>query len=356
MTGKRKVQYNIGLDVGNGAVKIKVSGGGKEFDFLRFPSYFAEISNNPIHEGQSRVDFVKSDNIDVDKKFKGKSWVCGDDAAQFDNKEQVFDNRTDGKVQLALPLLLSALAQLNLPKDDLELNIVASVHDCQVFGNGLKAALHGLHMAKINGTLTLVNVNISQVFDEGLCFRPVGDQGTTVLDLGNGTSILTRFDKSGNAILREPPYRFGCQHLYQLIYDHPSLRAIGLDRDIDLIRKGVETSDGVTIRYGFGTNAQNITAAYRECLKEWIATYLKAVVIKVEKYQLGGDRVIVLGGGAMLPFLLDIFKKKNFALTKNAPFENVKKLHEIACNSVKVTEITEQVSTKNRKVEPAVAA
>jgi Actin like proteins N terminal domain len=353
MTTKKKVQYNIGLDIGNGAVKIKVSGGGKDFDFVRFPSYVADISKNQTHEGKSRVDFVKSDNEDVEKKFKGKSWVCGEDASQFDIKEQVFDNRTDGKVQLALPLLLSAIAQLELPKDDLELSIVASVHDCQVFGEGLKSALHGLHLAKINGLLTLINVNVVQVFDEGLCFRPVGDQGTTVLDLGNGTSILTRFDKGGNVLLREPPYRFGCQHLYQLIYDHPALRAIGLDRDIDLIRKGVENSDGKTIRYGFGKNAIDIATAFKECLKEWIAAHLKTVVMKAEKYQLGGDRVIVVGGGAMLPFLSDSFKKKNFVLTKNAPFANVKKLHEIACNSVKVTEIEEQ-ATESRKPKKAI--
>lgn len=349
MTTKKKVQYNIGLDIGNGLVKIKVTGGGKDYDFLRFPSYVADISKNKNHEGQSRVDFVKSDNESVDIKFKDKSWVCGEDAAALDIKEQVFDNRTDGKVQLALPLLLSAIAQLQLPKDDLELRIVASVHDCQVFGNGLKEALHGLHLAKINGTLTLINVDVIQVFDEGLCFRPVGEQGTTVLDLGNGTSILTRFDKTGNVILREPPYRFGCQHLYQLIYDHPTLRALGLDRDIDLIRKGVELSNGKTVKYGFGTNALDITVAFKECLREWIASYLKTVVAKAEKFQLTGDRVIVVGGGAMLPFLSDNFKKKNFVLTKNAPFANVKKLHEIACDSITVTKVSELIPVAKQK-------
>jgi hypothetical protein len=334
MTGKRKVIYNIGLDVGNGALKLKISTGTKEFDLVRMPSYFADITNVQTHEGSSRVDFVKSDNPEVDKKFKNVSWVSGEDASHLDNREQVFDNRTDGKVQLALPLLLSAIAQLNLPKDDLELNIVASVHDCQIFGEGLKKALHGIHLAKLDGVLTLININVLKVYDEGLCFRPVGTQGTTVLDLGNGTSILTRFDKTGNVIFREPPYRFGCQHLYQAIYDHPKLRALGLDRSLDLIRKGVEDSKENTIKYGFGAKALDITACYKECLKEWIAKNLKAVVIKAESYQMLGDRVIVLGGGAMLPFLVDSFKKKNFIPASNAPFENVKKLHEISCKKL----------------------
>jgi Actin like proteins N terminal domain len=277
-------KFSVGIDIGNGNTKAKFSSETQDFDYIRFPSYVADITtNNNYVQAKSRVDFIQSSNLEINQKFQGKSWVTGSDAAQFDIKEQVFDNRQDGKVLLALPLLLSAISQLPIQRDCWDLKIVASVHDAEVFGQGLKYALQGLHQCKIMGTITLVNIEILKVYDEGLCFSPAGKTGTTVLDLGAGTTILTRFDKDGNVISREHPHRFGVQHLLQLINNHPSVRALGTDRDIDLIRQGVECSDGATVKYGQGTRAVDVTIAYRECLREWVEKYLRAVVQKAEQ-------------------------------------------------------------------------
>ncbi|BAZ42380.1 hypothetical protein NIES4101_83490 [Calothrix sp. NIES-4101] len=342
-------KFSVGLDIGNGCLKAKFSSESQDFDFIRFPSYVADISeNNNYSQAKSRVDFLQSSNAEINQKFQGKSWVAGADAASFDIREQVFDNRTDGKVLLALPLLLSAISQLPIKSDCWDLKIVASIHDAEVFAQGLKEALQGLHQCNIRGIVTLVNVEVVKVFDEGLCFSPTGKTGTTVLDLGNGTTILTRFDADGSVLNREHPHRFGVQHLLQLIHNHPSLRALGQDRDIDLIRQGIESSDGATIKYGQGIRAVDITQPYKECVREWVEKYLRAVVSKAEQNQLLGDRVAIIGGGGLLPFLSDNFKKKGFVLTANAPFANVKKLHEIACGIIQTTEVVE-LKSKTKK-------
>ncbi len=335
-------KFSVGFDCGNGNTKAKFSSETQDFEYIRFPSYVSDISDsNNYVQAKSRVDFLQSSNSEVNQKFQGKAWVTGLDAAAFDIKQQVFDNRVNGKILLSLPLLLSAISQLPTQRDCWDLKIVASVHDAEVFGRGLQDALQGLHQCKILGVVTLVNIEVLKVYDEGLCFSPAGKTGTTVLDLGNGTTILTRFDKDGNVLNREHPHRFGVQHLLQLIHNHTALRILGTDRSVDLIRQGIESSDGKSVLYGQGTGAVDITAPYKESLREWVEKYLRAVVQKAESYQLLGDRIVIIGGGGLLPFLSDNFKKKGFILTQNAPFANVKKLYEIACGVVQTETVVE---------------
>ena len=333
---KQVFPFSVGFDCGNGAVKLKVSGHNQDFDFIRFPSYFADVTTCASdHQGVSRVSYKSgSPETPYIKSLKNKVWVCGDDATSLDIRNQVFDNRSDGKVQLALPLFLSAVAQLPIQRKHWEFRLVVSIHDAEVFGSKLKANLEGKHVIEIQGVETTVVIHVLKVFDEGYVFKPSHTGNTTILDIGNGTCIVTRFDPSGSVIHRANPFKFGVQHLYKKIYDHPTLRALGLDREIDLIRRGVENPVDNKIYYGFGNNAKDITNAYKECLKDWSANYLKESINQVDKFQLAGDRVVVVGGGACLPFLSDNLKKKGYIFNQQAPFMNVKKLHEVACNSL----------------------
>ncbi|MBW4435355.1 MAG: hypothetical protein KME28_27515 [Pelatocladus maniniholoensis HA4357-MV3] len=333
---KQVFPFNVGFDCGNGLVKLKVSGHGHDFEYIRFPSYFVDVTKcHNDHQGKSRVTYITApENNKYAKSLENKVWVCGNDAAVLDVRDQVFDNRSDGKVKLSLPLFLSAVAQLPLARKHWEFRLVASIHDAEVFADQMKANLEGKHLANINGQLTTVVIHVVKIFDEGYIFKPVGKGNTTLLDIGNGTTIITRFDSEGNVIYRSIPYKFGVQHLYKKIYDHTTLRAIGLDRDLDLIRRGVESPDNEKIFYGVGKGAINITSAYKESLKDWSTVYLKEPIAEVDKFQLQGDRVVVVGGGACLPFLSKNFEKKGYIFNAQAPFMNVKKLHEYACNSL----------------------
>jgi hypothetical protein len=333
---KQIAPFSVGFDCGNGAVKLKASGHNHDFDYIRFPSYYADVSKCASdHQGKSRITYKQApDNNKYAKTLEGKVWVCGQDATALDIRSQVFENRSDGKVKLALQLFLSGVAQLPINRKHWEFRLVASIHDAEVYGSQLKTNLEGKHIAEINGQETTVVIHVIKIFDEGYVFKPQHTGNTTMIDIGNGTTIVTRFDSAGSVIHRSNPFRFGVQHLYQKIYDHPSVRAIGLDRDIDLIRRGVESPTDEKIFYGVGKNAINITAAYKESLKDWAANYLKEPIAQADKFQLTGDRVVVVGGGACLPFLGKNLEKKEYVFNAQAPFMNVKKLHEYATNNL----------------------
>lgn len=333
---KQVFPYNVGLDCGNGAFKLKISGHGQEFDYIRFPSYYVDVTKcHNDHQGKTRVTYQQAPEANkYAKTLEGQIWVCGDDAAVLDIRNQVFDNRSDGKAKLALPLFLSAIAYLPIQRKRWDFRVVASIHDAQVFGQQMKANLEGIHQAIIKGQETTIAIHVIRIFDEGYIFKPTGNTNTTLLDIGNGTSIVTRFDSEGNVIYRSVPYKFGVQHLYKKIYEHPSIRALGLDREIDLIRRGVENPQSGKIFYGLGNGATNITTAYKECLKDWSTQYLKEPIAEVDRFQLAGDRVVVIGGGALLPYLDLNFHKKGYVFNQFAPFMNVKKLHEYACNTL----------------------
>ncbi len=327
--------FSVGFDCGNGAVKLKISGHNQEFQ-LRYPSYYADVTKcGSDHQGKSRVDYLSPPfEKHYAKEFVGKSFVCGQDATVLDIRNQVFDNRSDGKVKLALPLFLSGVAQLPITRKHWEFRMVVSIHDAEVFGEQLKANLEGKHFVRIGGEETTIVIHVVKVFDEGYVFKPSHTGNTTMLDIGNGTTIVTRFDSAGNVIHRANPFKFGVQHLYKKIYDHTTVRAIGLDRDIDLIRLGVENFTEDKIFYGFGKQSVNITTAYKESLKDWSVNYLREPIAQVDKFQLAGDRIIVVGGGACLPFLSKNLEKKGYIFNAQAPFMNCKKLHEYATNSL----------------------
>lgn len=334
--------FSAGFDCGNGTVKLKVSGNKHDFDYLRFPSYYFDITScTGDHEGKSKVTYLQAPaENDLARKYEGKTFVTGEDATVFEVRSQVFDNRSDGKVRFSLPLFLSGVAQLPIRRKHWEFRVVASIHDAEIYGQSLAQALTGRHLVEIAKQKTTVVIHLLQIFDEGFIFKPTAKSRTTILDVGNGTCIITRFDREGNVIFRPAPYRFGVQHLYQKIKEHPEVRAIGLDRDIELIRRGVETSVGGKVFYGFGSSAKNITKAYKECLKDWSNLYLREVIATVDGFQNQGDKIVVVGGGACLPLLNKNFDKKGYVFKPNAPFMNVKKLHEAARNSL-TTEVVE---------------
>lgn len=333
---KQIAPFSAGFDCGNGTVKLKVSGHNQDFDYLRFPSYYFDVTSCcGDHQGMSKVTYLKApENNLLAKSYVGKTFVTGEDATVFDVRTQVFENRSDGKVQFALPLFISAVAQLPIKRKHWEFRVVASIHDAQIYGKDLTEALSGRHLVKIANQETTVVIHVVKIFDEGFIFKPTAKSNTTILDIGNGTCIITRFDREGNVIFRPSPYRFGVQHLYQKIKEHPEVRVIGLDRDIELIRRGVEASARGKIFYGFGTQAIDITKAYKESLKDWSTLYLREVIAIVDGFQNQGDKIAVVGGGACLPLLDKNFKKKGYIFKANAPFMNVKKLHEAARNAL----------------------
>ncbi|MCY7276248.1 MAG: hypothetical protein LH702_21550, partial [Phormidesmis sp. CAN_BIN44] len=115
----------IGLDVGNGAVKLSSSMGQTLME-----SYLLYLSERATHANLGYVEYLTGDRPDLE----GKQWIGGLNA-YYQNPTGIYRvNESDtGKADLCLQLLLSALtAQPH--RQEWALHICASVHDGKVFG------------------------------------------------------------------------------------------------------------------------------------------------------------------------------------------------------------------------------
>ncbi len=343
--------YSVGFDCGNGAVKSKITGHNQEFT-ISFPSYFHRVDcrcgRHTDDEGVIRY-LEGPEDSQVARDLKDQLFVCGSEAAAIETYEQVVNNQIDGKVVLALPMFLAMVGKLRDENDKpvirkrWDFRVVASIHNAPAYGDRLKQTLDGLHKAVINGEETEINIVVLDVFNEGDVFCPKNKEGrnTTILDLGNGTSLVTRFNKDGK-LLPDGKKRFGhgVQELYRLIMEDPEFVQSQGFGNLDLLRRAVEESDGTKVKYGYNRHATDITKIYTRNLQKWITDYLRDALDRVDKYQQMNDRVIVVGGGACLPKLGTQFKKRQYEFSaKFAPISNCRKLHERCKNQVVAEEV-----------------
>ena len=122
----------VGLDVGNGAVKLFSSLGETLME-----SYVLYLSERATHSNIGYVEYLEGSRSDL----ANKQWVSGVNAYYQSPTgiSRVTDDR-DGKAQLCLQLLLSALT-VQSHRPEWMLSIAASVHDGKVFGKSIRAAL-----------------------------------------------------------------------------------------------------------------------------------------------------------------------------------------------------------------------
>jgi hypothetical protein len=356
---KQIFPYSVGFDCGNGIVKVAISGHGVNLQH-RFPSYFLDVTNCPHdHSNNRKVKYLKAGEGTGEKakllEINQTIWLAGDDAhqASAERRVQVFGDKDKqpGKVALCLPLFLSLINQVQLPESKrYEFRVAASIHDAEAFGENISNALQGEHLIEIGGKQITVVIHVLKVFDEGYQFKPVGKTLTTTLDLGNGTSILSRFSTNGDLLRREIPLQIGVQHLYKLIFSHPDFRKIkGSENDnrvLDLIRRSIEAVSGKvkpTIKYGFSSDAEDITDIYRTCLSQWYKEYLLSAIEICIANQKDGDRIVVIGGGSQLPYLVDRFNQMKFLLANDPVNANVKKLLEFVQGVEATTENVDEL-------------
>ena len=126
----------IGLDVGNGATKLYSSLGEPLME-----SYILLLLERATHANAGYVEYLEGSRSDL----SNKQWIGGINAYYQSPTgiSRVTDDR-DGKVQLCLQLLLSALT-VQSHRPEWMLSIAASVHDGKVFGKSIRAALEGTH-------------------------------------------------------------------------------------------------------------------------------------------------------------------------------------------------------------------
>jgi len=313
----------IGLDVGNGAVKLYSSMGQTLME-----SYVHYLPERATHANLGYVEYLSGERTDL----AGKQWIGGLNA-YFQSPSGVYrvTDSNDGKTELCLQLLLSALTSLPYHKD-WTLNLCASVHDGKVFGKAIRAALEGVHHVRLLGKESTVTVTIGKILEEGsgvaYALRNEFDFTNALLfDLGNGTSIVSAFNGL-QMTYRDYAPDAGVEKLIDAIATSDSVQQhLKRPGDRHLIRAGLEKGD---FSYGTQHSDWNFKQAYIEALPRWFEQGLKPFVKAASTRVPSATSIIAVGGGSLLPGMAGLLARKGITVPTDARWLNAKGLYQIA--------------------------
>jgi Actin like proteins N terminal domain len=316
----------IGLDVGNGALKMVSSHGETLLE-----SYLLYLPERASHANSGYVEYLSGSRSDL----SGKQWIGGINAYYWSPSSvtRVTDDR-DGKVAMCLQLLLSALsAQPHRP--EWHLSVCASVHDGKVFGSAIRRALEGTHKLRLSAKETTVTIRVDKVLEEGsgvaIALKSQFDFSNALLyDLGNGTSIVSSFNGL-QLTHRDYAPDAGVESLIDAIATCDQVRKVLLKPgDRHLIRQGIEKGD-----FAYGNRGDiNFKSAYLDALPQWFESGLKPFVKTAEERIPSATAVIAVGGGSQLPGVTQLLAKKGIVVPPNARWCNAKGLYQLALRGV----------------------
>ena len=317
----------IGLDVGNGAVKMFSAMGETLME-----SYVLYLNERATHSNIGYVEYLEGSRSEL----SGKQWIGGENAYYQSPSgiTRVTDDK-DGKAQLCLQLLLSTLTMQSY-RPEWNLSICASVHDGKVFGKAIKQALDGTHKIRMNGKQTIVNIRVDRVLEEGsgvavALNKSFDFKNALLFDLGNGTSIVSAFN---GLQLTDRDYASdaGVEKLIDAIATCDIVRKHLLtNADRHLIRQGIEKGD---FSYGTRNDSWNFKDAYISELPKWFNSGLKPLLKKAESRIGSATAVIAVGGGSQLPGVKSMLSKLGIEVQTNARFLNSKGLYQVALRGV----------------------
>jgi len=313
----------IGLDVGNGAVKMFSSMGQTLME-----SYILYLSERATHANLGYVEYRTGDRSDL----AGKQWIGGINA-YYQNPSGIYRvNESDtGKADLCLQLLLSALTAQS-HRQEWALHLCASVHDGKVFGKSIRSALSGVHHVRLLGKDSTVTVTIGKILEEGsgvaYTLKAAHDFTSALLfDLGNGTCIVSAFNGMQMSYRDYAPDA-GVERLFDAIATSDSVRSyLKRPGDRHLIRSGIEKGD---FSYGTQHPDWNFKEAYIEALPKWFEQGLKPFVKASETRVPAATAIIAVGGGSCLPGMPGLLAKKGIIVPQDARWLNAKGLYQIA--------------------------
>lgn len=314
----------IGVDVGNGALKLVTSNGEIRLDSYVF--YLTERASMSTNSGY--VEYCSGDRTDLE----GKQWVGGI-SAYYHGLRGIYrvTDTNQGKADLGLQILLSGLSMLPY-RADWNLCVVASIHDGQTLGKGLKTALEGTHIVLMGNKRSTVQISVAAVLEEGTGAlihyqRDCDTTNALLYDLGNGTLIV-----SGFAGLKMTDRRYsqngGVESLIEAVATNEQVRCKFLkEGDRHLIRAGIENR---TFAYGTQYPDWNFRDAYKAELPTWVDRVLKPMVRPTEERMASATALIAIGGGACLPGIETLLAKRNIRVLSDPLWANARGLYTYA--------------------------
>ncbi|NJM56328.1 MAG: hypothetical protein HC857_01115 [Synechococcales cyanobacterium RU_4_20] len=318
----------IGVDVGNGAVKLYSANGQNLIQ-----SYVLYLGERATHCNQGYVEYVSGARNDL----AGKQWIGGLNA-YYQSPTHIYrvTDDKDGKVDLCLQLLLSAVSHWSY-RPQFNLLVTVSVHDGKIFGKAMRAALEGHHRIRVQGKDCIVNISVASVVEEGVGVAVALQQkhdfsNALLLDIGNGTTIISAFNGLQMSHRDYEP-NAGVERLYGAIAASDYVRgALKKPGDRHLIRTGVE--DG-SFTYGTQLKGWNFREAYKQCLPSWFEQGLKPFVRASEERFSSATAIIAVGGGSMLPGIAEMLAQKGITVPDGARWLNAQGLFQLALRRAK---------------------
>jgi hypothetical protein len=313
----------MGVDIGNGAIKL-VSSLGES----RSMSYVHYLSERATSAGKGYVEYVGGDRPDLNNKY----WMGGIGAYYYapTSHYRVTDSK-EGKVELGLQCLLSALSELSHRKV-WDIALVASVHDGKTLADPLRRALQGTHKVRLAGKDSTVSIRVLTILEEGsgaiVHYQKSVDTSNAILyDLGNGTLIVSHF--SGLQLTnRTYSQNGGVERLIDAVAKHDSVRKELLkEAQRHLIRSGIEEGD---FKYGTQKPDWTFEGAYRSELPAWVRDVLAPMVRPTEAHTDAATALIAVGGGACLPGIASLLARKNIAVLPDPQWANARGLYRVA--------------------------
>jgi hypothetical protein len=326
---KIKKYFQTFTDLGNHWTKAYVEG----FDYLRFPSYYATCVESTSNKIVGHVRYLEGGRTDL----IGQCWVIGEQAARTDSNHciRLVDNY-NGKSTLYLEYFLGILAHLPQINAEQYHKVTVTCNDVKRHKPEILSKVAGLHKLELRGVKAEVQIEILDVLPEGVAslrYNKMAKGNVTVCDIGGGNVTLSRF--SDSELVNNPkPEDFGVQWLLtelmgnsdlkKLLNHPPSLEVI--NRAIESPKKNKEVEKNqIRVLYG----DKDITDIYLTELNRFIDCKMRPVLKQLTTAKQQGDTVLVIGGGAKLPYLAEAMTGKGFMVSKSGEWDNLKGLVEV---------------------------
>ncbi|MBW4597651.1 MAG: hypothetical protein KME46_33305 [Brasilonema angustatum HA4187-MV1] len=359
---KNKKHFKSVIDLGNHWVKAYIEG----YELLREPSWYARCLSNTSNKlpGHVRyVDGVRSDLV-------GQCWLVGNQAVRSGSSDlmRLVEDYT-GKSSLWLEYFLGTLAHLPQVNSEMNLDVTVTCNDVKRHSPIIRKN-EGTHRVELCGVPCTVNIVVKAILPEGFAALKSQklDGAVTICDIGGGNTSISRFFNSepvGEVAVKD----FGAEYLIEKIVCNSDLKAlIKQAPDKDVINRSIEvgvkfkkseSGDALGQRNGaslittthrgdntdqqnkglphfsshspgdkipflaYGDSAMNFYKVYEVELQDFINCRLREVIKQLEQYKLGGDQILIIGGGSKLPLLNAALKKKGFLISDNGAFDNL---------------------------------
>lgn len=305
------------IDLGNGEVNAKVRvGNTNEWVETSFPSVVAE-------------------KFDGGFSINNKKVVVGEYATKL--RCSLTGKSASGKVHNALPLLINVIKETVGFDNPLKVNVIFGCPSVKEYGEEIKAQLVGIHTVKIEGDpLSLTDDVIQRVQVVTVIPQLEGYQAHRmiptkqgknryIVDIGNRTVLITGVNDKGSIISRDHRKQIdgcGVQSIAEKLSAREALTGLPHAPRIPNAKSVID----YLLDTKFSSNEVKIVS---ERINPYLGACLDEAAEWVAKRISSGDTVHLIGGGARLPGVADLFDPKA-KVTKNSSWATVNGLCKIA--------------------------